>query len=147
MTILIQNRQRHRSLDKPLIEATARKILSLLGQSQAELSLMFIGDKKMKQLNYQYRGIDRSTDVLSFEAGIPVKGDQPLLLGDVVINVQKAEAQAIEYGRDFYDELWRLLVHGILHLMGYDHETSTRDAKLMEKKEREILNALKKVDR
>ena len=147
MKILIQNRQRHRSLDRQLLELKARKILSFLGQSQAELSLMFIGDKKMRELNYQYRGVDRSTDVLSFEAGIPVKGDYPLVLGDVVINVQRAEAQAIESGRDFYDELWRLLVHGILHLMGYDHETSTKDAKLMEKKEMEVLNALKKMDR
>jgi len=108
---------------------------------------MFIGDKKMKQLNYQYRGINRSTDVLSFEADIPVKGDHPLVLGDVVINVQRAETQAIESNRDFYDELWRLLVHGILHLMGYDHETSAKDAKLMKEKEREVLDALKKMDR
>jgi len=125
----------------------AKKILSFLGQSRAELSLVFIGDEKMKKLNHQYRGINRSTDVLSFEANIPVKGNYPVVLGDVVINVQRAETQAVESGRNFYDELWRLLVHGVLHLIGYDHEISKKDARIMRKKEVEVLNALKKMDR
>jgi probable rRNA maturation factor len=96
-------------------------------------------------LNSQFRGKQKSTDVLSFEAKIPVKGKADNILGDVVINISKAQAQAMSSGIGFYDELYRLLVHGVLHLLGYDHEKSKYGARIMRKKEKEILNALKKI--
>jgi len=147
MKILIQNRQRHRSLDRRLIKEKAGQILTLLDRTEAELSLLFVGERRMRKLNHQYRGIDRSTDVLSFEGSIPVKGVPRVVLGDVVVNVQRAETQAIESGIDFYEEIWRLLIHGILHLVGYVHEGSQAEAKLMMDKEREILHAIEEVDR
>lgn len=108
---------------------------------------MFVGDRRMKQLNIQYRGISRTTDVLSFESAIPFIPDEAdNALGDIVISVPKAESQAKEYGSGFYDEITRLLIHGTLHLLGYDHEQTAYKARKMRKKEEELINAIKKVD-
>ena len=147
MKILIRNLQRHRSLNKERVLKTAGRILSLLEQTKAELSIMFVGDRRMKQLNTQYRGIRRTTDVLSFESSIPfTPDDADNVLGDIVISVPKAEAQAKEYGAGFYDEITRLLIHGTLHLLGYDHEQTAYKARKMRKKEEELIDAIKKVD-
>ena len=101
----------------------------------------------MKELNSSYRGKNKSTDVLSFEAGIPMH-DSTLnnVLGDIVINIPRAESQAEEYGTTFYDELYRLLIHGALHLVGYDHELSKYEERKMIKKEKELFIAVAKVD-
>ncbi len=146
MKILIRNLQRYRSLNKKRILITAGRILSLLEQPGAELSLMFVGDRRMRQLNTEYRGVRKTTDVLSFEAGIPVIQEEADILGDIVISVPKAESQAKEYGSGFYDEINRLLIHGTLHLLGYDHEESEYKARRMRKKEEELIDAVKKVD-
>lgn len=169
MNIFIKNHQRRRSLTKKKITETARKILCILDQSAAELSIMFVGDKKMSELNTIYRGIERSTDVLSFPQDFisrrPAKvgalhatplqiphqarndiTDSQILLGDIVISVPRAESQAKMYGWGFHDEISRLLIHGTLHLLGYDHEKTVYMARKMRKKEQEILNAVKKMD-
>lgn len=150
MKILIKNRQRHRPIDNAKITKAARDILSFLDQSRqsgTELSILFVGDRGMLRLNTEYRGIKKSTDVLSFEAGIPFKkGHAANILGDIVISVPRAEAQALEYGTGFYDEIYRLLIHGTLHLLGYDHELSAYKARQMRKKEQELMNAVKKMD-
>lgn len=148
MKVLIRNRQRHRPLNKQDITKTARHILSLLKQPLAELSILFVGDKLMTEMNTVYRGISKSTDVLSFEGSIPLgQGEAGNVLGDIIINIPRAESQAEDYGTNFYDELYRLLIHGILHLSGYDHEASKYRAQKMRKKEQEIFNALKKMDK
>ena len=147
MKILIRNQQRLRSLNKEQISRTAEKILTILEQPRAELSILFVGERKMLQLNSAYRGIRRSTDVLSFDAEIPVTQTGPDdVIGDVVINVYRAEYQAETSGTGFYDEVYRLLVHGTLHLLGYDHEDTQYRAMKMKKKEEELLNAITKVD-
>ncbi len=147
MKVLIKNQQKHRPLDKSIILNAASNILSLINQSMAELSILFVGDKKMLELNSLYRGKNKTTDVLSFEARIPVEvRDAHDILGDIVISVPRAAAQANAADIDFYDELRRLLIHGILHLSGYDHEVSPYMAGKMRKKEREIYNAIKKMD-
>jgi len=170
MKILIKNHQRRRSLNKKKITGTARKILCILDQSAAELSIMFVGDKKMSELNAVYRGIDRSTDVLAFPqtsqksevrsqksekdkkstkefftSHFPLPTSH-LLLGDIVISVPRAESQAKMYGWGFHDEVSRLLIHGTLHLLGYDHEKTVYKAGKMRKKETELFNAIKKMD-
>ncbi len=152
MKILIRNQQRYQKLNKTKIIRASRKILSLLGQPKIELSISFVGDRKMLQLNTDFRGIRKSTDVLSFEAKIPIKGAPNSILGDIVINIPRAGAQAKMSGTgsvprisELYDEIYRLLIHGILHLLGYDHEKSSHKAQLMKKKEEEISNAFKKV--
>lgn len=145
MKILIRNQQRQRPLNKAKIIKASRIILSLMEKKEAELSILFVGDRRTLRLNSQFRGIKKTTDVLSFDARIPVGRDGENVLGDIVINISRAQTQAMASGIDFYDELYRLLVHGILHLLGYDHEESRYRARIMRKKEKEILNALKKV--
>lgn len=143
MKILIRNQQRLRSLNKEQISRTAEKILTILNQPRAELSIVFVGDRRMLQLNNAYRGINKSTDVLSFEAAIPVAPPaEDHAIGDIVINVYRAESQAKTAGTGFYDEVYRLLVHGTLHLLGYDHEDTAYRARTMRKKEEELLNAI-----
>jgi len=108
---------------------------------------MFVGNRKMLQLNSAYRGVNKTTDVLSFEAELSIDGIKVNnVLGDIVINIQRAESQAKQYGTGLYDEISRLLIHGVLHLLGYDHELSNYQARKMKKKEEEIFNAIKKMD-
>lgn len=115
--------------------------------SVAEISILLVGEKRMRQLNTDFRGIRKTTDVLSFESTIPVKGaGRSIVLGDVVICVPKAVNQARAAGSGLYEELYRLLIHGILHLAGFEHEGSAEKARIMEKKEKEMLDALKKMD-
>jgi rRNA maturation RNase YbeY len=116
--------------------------------SEAGVSVLLVGDRKMRELNLSYRGIDRTTDVLSFsqlEGTSMVHGAADL--GDIVISPAQAARQAAERGESFDQELTLLLVHGLLHLIGYDHEKSRYQDRKMKIKEKELLDALKKVGR
>lgn len=101
----------------------------------------------MQVLNRTYRGVDKTTDVLSFpqtDVGTqhPALSTQHFVLGDIVINLHKTERQALEYRHSFYEELNRLLIHGLLHLIGYDHEAGRYAERKMEKKNRELLSKI-----
>lgn len=122
-------------LSRPQIRRWSRTILRHLKLKQAELSLAFVTDQTSHELNRQYRHKDRPTDVLSF----PLADERyPTLLGDVVISIDTARRQARQRKRAFADELRALLIHGILHLLGYDHEVSEGEAVRMRRKEREM---------
>lgn len=123
------------------IKATARRILELLDKHRAELSIALVGDARIQELNAAYRAKNEATDVLSFPAD-ELLPDGTLLIGDVVISVEKAAAQAEARRRSLDDELESLLIHGILHNLGYDHERSAQDAKVMKTMERKIAAAL-----
>ncbi|MEA2658657.1 MAG: putative rRNA maturation factor [Candidatus Binatota bacterium] len=124
------------------LKKVALAILDLVGQKNTELSVALIGDREMQQLNAQYRGKDYATDVLSFPIdGAAVALSMPLL-GDVIISVDKAAAQARELRRTLDKEMITLLIHGIVHLLGYDHERSTQDARIMTRLEKKILGQL-----
>ena len=104
-------------------------------------SIIFIEDEKMHELNKTYRNIDRTTDVLSFafEDNEDIK-DQPVrLLGEIYISINKAKVQAIEYNHSYLRELSFLMVHGFLHLLGYDHQNES-DEKEMFGCQEEILD-------
>jgi len=115
----------------------------------AELSLVLVADQRMRALNRRYRKKDRTTDVLAFPlhnngaGAIRTGRPSPCLLGDVVISMPAAKRQAASWGHSLRDELTRLLIHGVLHLMGYDHERSERDATIMARKERAVLGAIR----
>jgi len=97
----------------------------------------------MRSLNRRYRGKDRTTDVLSFalrEGMFP--NIQPAILGDIVISVPAASRQAEEAGHALNREIERLLVHGLLHLLGYDHERGPREAREMQRMELRLLKGL-----
>lgn len=129
----------------------AERILSAIGESQSELSLELTGDGRMRRLNREYRKKDRSTDVLAFpirEAVLPrrARAVSPML-GDVVISLPTAVRQAKEAGRSVDDELAVLLVHGVLHLCGYDHEKNPREAARMSRRERALFRLISPVPR
>ncbi|HTG01088.1 MAG TPA: rRNA maturation RNase YbeY [Nitrospirota bacterium] len=116
-------------------------LLRRSGAPDAEVSVLFIGDRAMRSLNRTWRGIDRTTDVLSFsqrEGRFPLI--QPQLLGDIVISLPQAERQARNAGHAVSWEINCLLVHGLLHLLGYDHEKNAADAAIMQRRERLLLS-------
>jgi rRNA maturation RNase YbeY len=97
----------------------------------------------MKLLNLQYRGIKKVTDVISFPQKTNSSRDDFNILGDIVVCIPEVFNRSKDNVISFYDELLMILLHGLLHLVGYDHETNTYQKRKMEKKEREIFNALK----
>ncbi len=116
-------------------------LLRASGLPDAELSVLFVGDRAMRTLNRVWRGKDRTTDVLSFSLREgPFSDIQPGLLGDIVISVPAADRQARAAGQPFTRELERLLVHGLVHLLGYDHERGPIEAERMRRKERQLVN-------
>lgn len=117
------------------------------GSEEAEVSLVLIDDKRIHELNFEYRGVDRPTDVLSFALQEEVDDEPDMevedeLLGDILISVERAREQAVEYGHSFEREIIYLAVHGTLHLLGFDHEEE-RDKQEMRSKEEEIMRKLK----
>jgi len=116
----------------------AETVLKGLGYNECEVSLVLTGDDEIRELNRQYRRKDKATDVLSFPLG------DPYMLGDVVISIDRAAAQAESYGVTVDEELGRLLIHGILHLIGYDHVNGGHQARKMCEKEAELMGVLKK---
>ncbi|TAL10294.1 MAG: rRNA maturation RNase YbeY [Nitrospirae bacterium] len=150
--VLLQNRQRAVAVDRAWLGRTAGAVLAAARAEAAELSLVLVSDRRMRALNQRYRNKDRSTDVLAFpmhaERGqiyfSPRKINlSPVLLGDVVISMPTAKRQAAALGHGLRAEITRLLVHGVLHLLGYDHERSARDASVMARKERAILRKIR----
>jgi rRNA maturation RNase YbeY len=147
----LQNDQRAIAIDQKWLGRTAEAILSAARAETAELSVLLVSDRRMRSLNRRYRKKDRATDVLAFPLTSTLssagrgegEGQKPLiLLGDVVISMQTAKRQAKEFGHSLRDEIERLLVHGILHLLGYDHERNVRAAAVMARRERAILKKI-----
>ena len=145
MNILISYEHGGSALKPISIEEFCKDALRAEGVADnCEVSITFVTNDKIQNLNKQYRGLDKPTDVLSFECDGEVleDGAKTLILGDIVIAPDVARAQCDEYGNSFIDEIELLLVHGILHLLGYDHIEDS-EAEIMEAREKEILNAWK----
>jgi len=130
------------AVDKRLLHRRARCILGALGCARAELSVSLVEDDAMEALNATHRGRSRPTDVLSFSL---VEGPHAQfrreLLGDVVIGIETAARQAHAQGRGLNEEIARLLIHGVLHLLGHDHVRPT-EARRMRAEERRVARAL-----
>ena len=128
--------------DRPLLARRARAALRAVGHARSELSLALVGDDAMAELNALHRGKRGPTDVLSYSL---VEGAHTAfrgaLLGDVVIDVEQAARQARRARRTLDAELAKLLVHGILHLVGHDHERAD-EARRMRREERRVLRML-----
>ncbi len=146
MAIWFKTHLRRTAVRNTTIRRLAQSILIEAGQPSADLSLSLVGKTRMRTLNRQYRGRDYPTDVLAFpmeQIGSP----STIFLGDVVICVPVAVGQASRFENTADQELLRLLIHGTLHLLGYDHEQSKREATRMQRKERRIVKALTPVPR
>ena len=117
------------------------KCLEMEHVENAVFSIIFIDDEKMHELNKTYRGIDRTTDVLSFayEDNETIECDYRML-GEIFVSIPKMKGQAIEYGHSETRELAFLVVHGILHLLGYDHTLGEKEEKEMFSRQELVLN-------
>jgi probable rRNA maturation factor len=141
MPVEIVRRDAGKKLPTRRLKKIAFKILELVGQDRAELSLAIVDNREMRKLNAKFRNKDYPTDVLSFPSDTALSNGARVL-GDVVIAAEKAKQQAKERGRTFYEETVTLLIHGILHLLGYDHERSAKDARIMRRLEKKIYRTL-----
>jgi probable rRNA maturation factor len=142
VNIRIKNTQKKQRLATKTFETKLGNLLRSIGLHNAELSILFVGDRAMRTLNRRYRGKDKTTDVLSFsmrEGTFP--HIQPDVLGDIVIAVPTAARQAAEAGHALGREIEFLLVHGLLHLLGYDHERGG-EARRMKRREIQLLKRL-----
>lgn len=160
MTLLLDNRQDFITEDlEDFLNKVLNKVLEELSLGlQVEVSLLLVNNEEIKQLNREYREKDSATDVLSFPMieldpfdefsyhetleQYVVPGTREVVLGDIVISVEMAIEQAKEYGHSLQRELAFLMVHGLLHLLGYDHEKDDQNEQAMIKLQEHILQAL-----
>jgi len=121
----VVNRQRGRKIPTEPWRLLALKMLAVIGSPEADATVAFVSDARIRELNRRFRGLDKATDVLSFPSD-----DNDL--GDIAISVDRAEVQAKENGMTFDEEVAQLLLHGLLHLSGYDHETDNGEMNRLE---------------
>ena len=143
MEILISNNQSQHPVDIAQFKSQIGQVLEKLEETDCELSLLLTDDAEIQSLNKTYRDLDKTTDVLSFpqdEDAVNESGNA--LLGDVVISVETAARQAKEHHLSFNEELILLAIHGILHLLAYDHERSPQDASIMQDKTQAVFETL-----
>ncbi|MDD3822962.1 MAG: rRNA maturation RNase YbeY [Sphaerochaetaceae bacterium] len=132
------------------VDALLRSILRLVGKREYEISCSFVSDGTMQQLNSAYRGKDESTDILSFVQSDDDEGffyarqdDEPEVLGDLVISLDAMDRNCVDFSVPASEELARLLVHGVLHLCGWDHETNDPQEVMLRKQEELLETVLK----
>ena len=143
MEILIKNQQKIIKINQEKTKGKIKKVLQHLKvDEKTEISVLFTDDKFIRTLNNKYRGIDKPTDVLSFSlqegAVKSPEIESNKLLGDIIISVEIAQKQADNLNHSIEKELTVLLIHGLLHLTGYDHEED-KDYKIMREKESKML--------
>lgn len=144
MNIQIENKQSRVKINKRLLRAITTRLLKELEAEDQEISISLVDDETIQALNKQYRRKDKPTNVLSFSmkeghgGGIPSS-----LLGDVVISADTAHRDAAEAGWTTEQEIVYLLIHGILHLLGYNHENASRKESVrMRQKEKELFRKI-----
>jgi probable rRNA maturation factor len=144
-TIEISDESAQSAIDVLALRELALAVLRAEQVPPSELSILLTDDGTVRELNRAYRGVDSVTDVLSFaqDEGVPLARPDgaPRHLGDVVVSIETARRQAEEYGQTLDQEAGHLLVHGVLHLLGYDHETAG-DAARMKSREDVILGGV-----
>lgn len=148
MDLILDDRQDKLEVNEELIEKIKDIVIECLDyegyDDNYEVSLSFVDNKEIHELNREYRGVDRATDVLSF----PLLSDdfedvelEEESLGDIVVSLERALEQSIEYNHSFEREVCFLICHSMFHLLGYDHDTD-ENTKEMREKEEHILNKL-----
>lgn len=153
LKIYFENNQEKHSIHyklKMLIRHTILETLDYEGmENDAEVSVTFVDDEGIRELNKKFRNMDKSTDVLSFplldyegESEEPFFDELCHNLGDIVISLERAMAQANEFGHSFEREVAFLTAHSMLHLLGYDHELSDEDDADMRKRQNDIMERL-----
>jgi probable rRNA maturation factor len=146
MSILIEDRQKKINVDLRRVKQVLSRIMNYLDCKDKEISLSFVDNNEIRKINKRYLNRDYSTNVITFSLTEGEFGNiNPKVLGDIVISVERASKDAEEAGIELSDELEFLMIHGILHLLNYNHENTSEDeAQKMERKEQEIFGILKK---
>ena len=151
LRVIIDNQQNVMKIPtgvRMLVRRCCKAVLANEGfTDSAEISVTFVDDEKIHELNKQYRNMDKSTDVLSFPMGENGEYDTNLdtgakVLGDIIISIEHAYAQAEKYGHTLQREIGFLTVHSLLHLLGYDHENGGLEAVKMREKEEAVLTKI-----
>ena len=138
--IEIINRQRSKSINAKQLRELGERALRTIGSSKQAATVVFVSDAAIRKLNKQFRGKDQVTDVLSFPSEAePFEAENQSQLGEVVISVQRAADQAKQNRLTFSNEVEQLILHGLLHLCGYDHETDDGKMNRLEVKLRKKL--------
>ena len=130
---------------KKFFAATTEKIFNISNIDNIRVNIILTDNKFIQSINKDYRKKNKPTDVISFayrDDQFPNLNSEIEELGDMYISLEKASEQSLDYGVSFKDELKRLLIHGILHLIGYDHELSGKEAKRMSGLEEKIFNSI-----
>jgi probable rRNA maturation factor len=145
MSIAIENRQKKAKLDLRRIRRSLKRLMKELCCEDKELSLLLVDDDQIRKINRTYLKRDRSTNVISFPMSEGEFGAvNPQLLGDIVLSAETAARDAAAGGIDLMDEVEFLLIHGLLHLLGYEHEnTTSEESKEMNTRERELFFILR----
>jgi probable rRNA maturation factor len=129
----VVSRQRKVRVDCERWRAFVERALKVVPAKGAGVTVAFVSDRAMRELNRRWRGKQGTTDVLSFPAGQEeFEKVEGTTLGDVVVSVEQAATQAAEHGLDFEGEVAQLILHGLLHLCGYDHETDSGEMNALE---------------
>lgn len=123
----VVNRQRGKKIDTGAWVVFAEKALDAIGKRGSSATIAFVSDGSIRKLNRQFRNTDKATDVLSFPAD-----DADMNLGDIAVSLDRAATQANENGLTLENEIAQLILHGLLHLSGYDHETDNGEMNRLE---------------
>ncbi len=139
-TIHFRNDVRGSGVNSRSLKATMQSLMAAAGEAGAAISVTLVGDAAIREINREHRGKDKATDVLSFPLE-PEPGAPERLLGDIVISLDTARRQAADYDAPLERELERLLIHGLLHVLGHDHEEAD-EREEMEREERRLADAI-----
>jgi probable rRNA maturation factor len=145
MPISITNRQKNRKIDLSRVRRSLARLLKKLNCEDAEISLLLVDDEQIRKVNRKYLKRDCPTNVISFAMAEGEFGHiNPHTLGDIIISAETAFRDAADGKIDFMDEIEFLLIHGLLHLLGYNHEeTSKEETEKMKARERELFHLLR----
>lgn len=144
MNIQIENKQTKIKIQRRKIRSTVRTLLNIMDCADKELSISFVDDNTIQQLNKNYLKRDNSTNVLSFSLQEGKFGNiNPNILGDIIISAETAQRDAAVGDLSLSEEIYFLIIHGLLHLLGYNHENTTKaQTTKMRVKEKELFKIL-----
>lgn len=137
MTVLIKDSQKSHALDRQRVKRVTEDLLSYSGLGTKDLSLLFTNNAQIQKLNRQYFNKDRPTNVISFSYldGFPCE-----VAGDLIISLERAREEADASGISYYERLFSLIIHGLLHVQGFDHEKGEKEARRMRYREKKLLS-------
>jgi rRNA maturation RNase YbeY len=137
MAVLIKNSQKSFMLDKRRVQKVTQALLTYLGLADRDLSILFTDNEQIREINRTYFDRDRPTNVISFSYidGFPCE-----VVGDLIISLERAHEESERSGVPFCERVFSLIIHGLLHVQGFDHEKGEREARRMRYREKKLLN-------